>query len=295
MPAYVIVGIAAVALSSPLLLWSALGRDHARRRSVANLRRGLEAGDQGGRSAGADRFSGLGRIGRRLLPSSTVAGLDHLLGQAGRPAGWTVDRLLAVKLVLPVLVGLLGVLYLAAAPGLLPGLVVVALAVLAHLLPELLLTSRARERASRIGMELADLLDQVTIAVEAGLGFDAAIARAGRGRTGPLTEELMRTLQDMQVGQTRRQAYEALADRVGVPDLERFIRSVLQADAFGVPIADVLRAQATEVRLKRRQRAEETAMKIPTKVVFPLMLCILPVLFIVLLGPAVIDIVTSPR
>ena len=133
----------------------------------------------------------------------------------------------------------------------------------------------------------------MTIAVEAGLSFDSAMARAAKNGAGPLAEELARTLQDMQVGRTRRQAYTAMAERVDVPDLRRFVRSVIQADAFGVPVAGVLRMQASEMRLKRRQYAEEKAMQIPVKVVFPLMLCILPVLFIVLLGPAAMDIVAA--
>jgi tight adherence protein C len=119
------------------------------------------------------------------------------------------------------------------------------------------------------------------------------MARAGRNGKGPLAEELVRTLQDIAVGQPRRDAYLALADRTGVQDLRRFIRAVVQADAYGVSIADVLRTQAQEMRLKRRQRAEEKAMQIPVKVIFPLILCILPTLFIVLLGPAVMDIVAT--
>src|SRR4051794_34300013 len=133
----------------------------------------------------------------------------------------------------------------------------------------------------------------MTIAVEAGLGFESAMARAGANGTGPLAEELVRTLQDIAVGQPRREAYLALAERTGVNDLARFIRAVVQADAYGVSIADVLRTQAQEMRLKRRQRAEEKAMQIPVKVIFPLILCILPTLFIVLLGPAVMDIVAA--
>ena len=108
-----------------------------------------------------------------------------------------------------------------------------------------------------------------------------------------LAEELVRTLQDIQVGQSRRQAYEALALRTGVADLRKFVRAIIQADVYGIPIADVLRTQAAEMRMKRRQRAEEKAMQIPVKVIFPLMLCILPVLFIVLLGPAAMDIVAA--
>jgi tight adherence protein C len=133
----------------------------------------------------------------------------------------------------------------------------------------------------------------MTIAVEAGLGFESAMARAGKNGKGPLAEELVRTLQDIAVGQPRRDAYLAMAERAGVQDLGRFIRAVVQADAYGVSIADVLRTQAQEMRLKRRQRAEEKAMQIPVKVIFPLILCILPVLFIVLLGPAVMDIIAT--
>ena len=163
--------------------------------------------------------------------------------------------------------------------------------VVAYFLPELLLYSRGQERQQAIQLELADTLDQMTIAVEAGLGFESAMARAGSNGKGPLAEELVRTLQDIAVGQPRREAYLALAERTGVVDLRRFIRAVVQADAYGVSIADVLRTQAQEMRLKRRQRAEEKAMQIPVKVIFPLILCILPTLFIVLLGPAVMDIV----
>ena len=131
----------------------------------------------------------------------------------------------------------------------------------------------------------------MTIAVEAGLGLRGGDGARRPNGKGPLAEELVRTLQDIAVGQPRRDAYLALAERTGVKDLRRFLRAVVQADAYGVAIADVLRTQAQEMRLKRRQRAEEKAMKIPVKVIFPLMLCILPALFIVLLGPAVMDIV----
>ena len=163
----------------------------------------------------------------------------------------------------------------------------------AYVVPELLLYSRGQERQQAISLELADTLDQMTIAVEAGLGFEAAMSRAGRNGRGPLAEELVRTLQDIAVGQPRREAYLALAERTAVPDLRRFIRAVVQADAYGVSIADVLRTQAAEMRLKRRQRAEEKAMQIPVKVIFPLILCILPTLFIVLLGPAALDIAAA--
>lgn len=151
------------------------------------------------------------------------------------------------------------------------------------------MSSRSQERNDEIQLELADTLDQMTIAVEAGLGFDAAMARAGRNGTGPLAQELIRTLQEIQVGQLRRTAYESLALRTDVPDLRRFVRAIIQADAYGISVADVLRTQAAEMRLKRRQRAEEKAQQVPVKVIFPLLTCILPVLFIVLLGPTAIN------
>ena len=160
--------------------------------------------------------------------------------------------------------------------------------VLAYFVPELLLHSRGQERQQAIAIELADTLDQMTISVEAGLGFEAAMAQTARNGRGALAEEMVRTLQDIAVGQPRRDAYLALAERTQVEDLGRFVRAVLQADAYGVSIADVLRTQAAEMRLKRRQRAEEKAMQIPVKVMFPLVLFILPSLFIVVMGPAVV-------
>ncbi len=131
------------------------------------------------------------------------------------------------------------------------------------------------------------------IAVEAGLGFESAMARAGKNGKGPLAEELVRTLQDMRVGMSRRDAYKALAARTDVPDLRAFVRAVVQADIYGISVSTVLRTQAKEMRTKRRQRAEEKAMQIPVKVLFPLMLFILPVLFIAVLGPTIISVVTN--
>jgi tight adherence protein C len=204
-----------------------------------------------------------------------------------------VQRLVAAKLVLAAVAAGLGLLVVSGgSTPLTVGMAVVATLV-AYFLPELLLYSRGQERQEAITLELPDTLDQMTIAVEAGLGFESAMARAGSNGKGPLAEELVRTLQDIAVGQPRRDAYLALAERTGVQDLRRFIRAVVQADQYGVSIADVLRTQAQEMRLKRRQRAEEKAMQIPVKVIFPLILCILPTLFIVLLGPAVMDIAAA--
>jgi tight adherence protein C len=293
-PAPVLAAAMAVALALPLLGWSLLARPGtAAVQARDNLVRGMDVGDPAGSTTGRTGHGALGRLVAGLTPKGTVARLNRLAGTAGRPAAWPVPKLVAAKLVLSLVAGSLGLLVATTRPSMLTILMATAVTVVTYFLPELLLYSRGQERKQAIALELADTLDQMTIAVEAGLGFESAMARAGTNGKGPLAEELVRTLQDIAVGQPRREAYLALAERTGAPDLRRFIRAVVQADAYGVSIADVLRTQAQEMRLKRRQRAEEKAMQIPVKVIFPLILCILPTLFIVLLGPAVIDIVRA--
>lgn len=269
-----------------------VGPDRARQVAVTNLQRGLLRTDpEADQEAKAEsRRNGLAAIALRLTPGGSIKRIDRLLARAGRPAAWPVERVVIAKPVLAVVAALVGLLVVSENPKPILGLLAVVVFVVAYFVPDLLLHSRGQERSQQIGLELADTLDQMTIAVEAGLGFDAAMDRSGRNGKGPLSEELVRTLQDIQMGRSRRQAYEALASRTDAADLRRFVRSVIQADAYGISIADVLRTQAAEMRLKRRQRAEEKAQQIPVKVIFPLMLCILPVLFIVLLGPVVLHV-----
>ncbi|GAA3521269.1 type II secretion system F family protein [Dietzia aurantiaca] len=269
------------------------GRDTARARTLDNLRSGFDDGYAAAPALDAadDDASGSSvvALARRLTPAGTDRRLERLILRAGRPDGWTIDRLIVLKIAGPLLVVVLGLLLVSTNPAPLLILLMLGTAVVCYFLPELLLKSRSQERNEEIALELADTLDQMTIAVEAGLGFDSAMARAGRNGTGPLAQELIRTLQEIQVGQLRRTAYEQLAQRTDVPDLRRFVRALIQADAYGISVADVLRTQAAELRLKRRQRAEEKAQQVPVKVIFPLLVCILPVLFIVLLGPTVIN------
>jgi tight adherence protein C len=292
----VLVAVCALSLAVALATWAALnGPDKEQRRSVANLKRGLTVvqREDAAAEAGDAPSRGLTVIARRLTPPGTVQRVNKLLARAGRPPGWPLDRVLTAKIVFPLIIASLGMLFVSSSGSTGMLAIVVVAAVVAYFVPELLLHSRGQERSQKIALELADTLDQMTIAVEAGLGFDSAMSRAGKNGTGPLAQELVRTLQDLQVGQSRRQAYEALAERTGVPDLRKFVRAIIQADMYGIAVADVLRTQADEMRLKRRQRAEEKAMQIPVKVIFPLLLFIMPVLFIVLLGPAVIDIVAA--
>ncbi len=274
------------------LVWT--GVDPVRRRAQANLRRGgvtLVAATS--TPASVPRGKSLAALARRTTPDLIVRVLDRQHTLAGRPAAWTLDKLLSLKL-LWVLVGVpVNLMILLSGPSPLLVLIATLVTLVGYFLPELLLNSEGTKRHEKIELELADTLDQMTIAVEAGLGFDSAMARAAQNGKGPLAEELVRTLQDIQMGNSRRQAFESLTTRTTVQDLRRFVRAVIQADAYGVSIAGVLRTQADEMRLKRRQRAEEKAQKIPVKVLAPLMLFILPVIFIVVMGPAAINIVES--
>lgn len=288
MPAAVLLAAAAVALGLAAVAWVLASLVQPERaRSLANLHRGtatavaVEAPSASG--------SALERLARRSTPAPLIAVLERQHARAGRPAAWPVGRLLAAKLLwVPASLLMVFAIVRAAAP---PALVAIALvvAVVVYFLPELLLVSHGQERDQRIQKELADTLDQMMIAVEAGLGFDAAMSRAAANGTGALAEELTRTLQDMRMGRSRREAFEDLARRNQVQDLRRFVRSILQADAYGISVSDVLRTQAQEMRTKRRQRAEQQAQQVPVKVLFPLMLCILPVLFIVVMTPAILQ------
>jgi tight adherence protein C len=227
---------------------------------------------------------------RRIAPRGYLAWLERQHVLAGRPAAWTIDRVVMVKPLAAAAGALLALWWISGDPVPFRVVLGLALIVLCFFVPDLLLMSRGQERQEKIQLALADTLDQMTISVEAGLGFEGAMAKAGTNGEGPLAEEFIRTLQDMSIGRSRKDAYLALGERTTSADLRRFTRSVIQADTYGLAIADVLRVQAAEMRLRRRQHAEEKAMKVPVKVLFPLVFCILPVLFIVLLTPAVIGI-----
>ncbi len=157
-------------------------------------------------------------------------------------------------------------------------------------MPETLLKRRVEDRQKQIEYALPDTIDQITVTVEAGLSFDGAIQRAGEEGNGPLADEFLKVVNDMQIGMTREEALETLLERTDVPSLRGFVLSIRQASRYGLPIARVLRVQANEMREKRRARAEEKAMQIPVKITFPLVFCILPALFLVILGPAGIQI-----
>jgi tight adherence protein C len=226
-----------------------------------------------------------------VMPKGYTGWVQRKIIYAGRAGQWTVGGFLIIRLLAAVIGILIVVAALLLAEGPVLKVVGALFGVLILVMPDVSLSSRADDRQKAIQLALPDTLDQMTIAVEAGLGFEASMAKAAQGSTGPLSEELIRTLQDMSIGRSRSDAYSALLARTSTDDLKRFIRAVQQADRYGIAVADVLRVQAGEMRIKRRQRAEESAMKVPIKVVFPLVFAILPVLFIVLLYPAVIGII----
>ncbi|WP_430332008.1 type II secretion system F family protein [Rhodococcus sp. ACT016] len=288
-PPLVFLAALSVGAALGMLVWLMLGsRDPARGPALRNLQSQLALpSPESGIAPSVSRA----RIVNALSPPGTMARLERLHVLAGRPAAWAPERSAMAKIVLAFGAALLALVGVSLTPSIGQVPLAVAAVVLAYFVPELLLYSRGQERQEAIELALADTLDQMTIAVEAGLGFEAAMVRAARNGTGPLTEELIRTLQDIQMGQTRRSAYLELAARTRAPNLRRFLRAVIQADEYGVAIADVLRTQAGEMRLKRRQRAEEKAMQVPVKVLFPLLTCILPTVFVVILGPAVISMI----
>ncbi len=227
----------------------------------------------------------LRRLAVALSPAGTAAKFTRKLDLAGNPRGWTADRVLAYKGLGLVLAGAAT---LVLAPGAL-GFVYAALAAAAGFFaPDVWLYNTAIKRQDEIRKSLPDALDLLTVCVEAGLGFDAALSQVARNTRGPLAGEFYRVLQEIQIGKSRSESFSALSQRTTVAELHAFVSGLVQADALGIPIANVLREQAKEMRVKRHQRAEESAQKVALKIVFPMMLFIMPALFIVIMGPGAI-------
>jgi tight adherence protein C len=231
------------------------------------------------------------RLAYKLTPSGTAEGFTRRLDLAGNPGSWTAERLMGAKGA-----GLLG--------GALVGFVLSGMglrgllwagvgAVACFFLPDLLLYNTGLKRQEELQRGLADALDMLTVCVQAGQGFDSALLQVAKATTGPVSGEFARVLSEIQIGKSRGDAFSSLADRTSVPEVKTFVSALVQADRLGLPIANVLKEQSVQMRLVRRQRAEEKAQKVPIKILFPMLLCIFPALFVVIIGPGAIRMVDA--
>jgi tight adherence protein C len=268
------VAIAAAILS---LVWGITARPPAAR---ANLMAGLDIQEPTKSHTGLTRSLGQGL--RRFLPSSYLKSMDTMLVQAGHPYRLDLSKFLGFKLVL--FAATLVVSFLVGYP-----LFGVAVALGVFFLPDYWLAAQREARQAAIQNAAADTIDQLTLVVEAGLGFDAALQRVASTNEGPLAVELQRTVDDIRAGVPRDQALRAFADRTRLPDIQRLVTALIQAQKYGVTIAETLRIQSAELRDKRMQGVEEKAAKLATKMIFPTMLCFMPVCIIVLVAPSFIE------
>jgi tight adherence protein C len=232
-------------------------------------------------------------VAQRMTSPRTANKTNRRLIMAGEPAGMRTTEFVAVKLLFAGAALLVGfVLFGVLGSNLVLGLIIaVVLAVLFYVLPEFWLSRRVSRRQHRMVLAMPDTLDLLTISVRAGLGFDGALATVVEKTQGPLAEEFRRALAEIRVGKPRRDALRDMAARADVEPLTNFVGAIIQADTLGVAISQVLQVQSEQLRIERRQRAEEMAAKAPIKMLFPLVGCIFPSMFIVILGPAVILIV----
>ncbi len=234
----------------------------------------------------------LKRFAVRLSPTASLAKLERNLNRAGNPAKWNLERVLALKTTAMIGIGVFGLL-IGARHG--AGVIFFAIggAAAGFMLPNLLIYNIGLKRQEKLQKLLPDAMDMMTVCIEAGLGFDAALAKVARNTKGALAGEFARVLQEMQFGMSRIEALKAMAGRTTVPELRALVSALVQASALGIPVAAVMREQASDMRLKRRQRAEEKAQKVTVKILFPLIFCLLPALFIIVMGPGVLSIMNS--
>lgn len=231
-------------------------------------------------------------IGRRFTPDGYVDKVRDRLVASGNNSPDAVDRFVAVKVIAVAMVPVAVILILGVVgmKGMM-GLIVTALLCAVLIFgPDAILNRRVEERQTEIRQKLADVMDLLVISVEAGLGFEQALDRVVSAVPGPLTQEFGRMLGEVRAGASRAQAMRAMERRCDVPELRSFVLAILQADTFGVSIGRVLRAQADEMRIKRRQMAQERAQKAPVKMMIPMVFCVFPALFVVVIGPAIINI-----
>jgi tight adherence protein C len=231
------------------------------------------------------------RLGRVATSQRAMQWMRRWLNYAGNPQAWSVDRVFELKGLGLLAIGVIGVAFGLAFGGV--GWAVfggVGGAVLGFFVPDMIVYQIGYHRQETIRRNLPDILDTLTVSVEAGLGFDSALTYVVRHGKGPLQGEFARMLQEVQLGLSRTDALRLLSTRTRIIELKAFCAIVVQASELGVPIANVLREQSREMRIRRRQRAEEMAQKVGVKIVFPLVFCIFPMILIIVLGPGVLRI-----
>ncbi|MEJ5254293.1 MAG: type II secretion system F family protein [Acidimicrobiales bacterium] len=239
-------------------------------------------------------LAGLTNLGRRFTPVGYVDSVRKKFIYAGMASADAVDRFLAIRVITVALVPIVFIFVFVWNPLRLEGMtqllafLLLSFALLAG--PDASLSRKVEERQHQLQVTLPDILDLLTISVEAGLGFEQALDRVIGAVPGPLSEEFARMLGETRAGASRAEAMRALEARTNVPEVRSFVLAILQADTFGVSIGRVLRAQAEEMRIKRRQLAQERAQKAPVKMLIPMVFCIFPALFVIVLGPAIINI-----
>lgn len=233
---------------------------------------------------------GMANFVLRLAPKRNMEAIQHKLDLAGRPNNWSPTEFLGVRGLAGILLGVLGFMLLTLAKADLGARLFlgIVLGALGFYLPTAWLGSKIKKRQKEILKALPDALDLLTISVEAGLGFDAALNKVTEKWDNELCREFTRVIAEMRVGKKRRDALRDMANRMEVPDVTSFVAAVVQAEQLGVSIAKVLRIQSEQMRIKRRQRAEELARKAPIKMMIPLVFLIFPAIWIVLMGPAII-------
>ena len=298
-PALLLIGVVCFCAGIFLLLFVLLSR-RSKPRGVAGALSSIEQHYRQDVAASAPQEAGQAaklpdwarNLAVRLSPAGVAGSLQRRLDLAGNPGSWTADRILALKGIAILIGAAIGVLFGVHRPAL--AIVYAAIAgAIGFFLPDILLYNAGIKRQAQILSALPDALDMLTVCVEAGLGFDGALAQVARNTKGPLAEEFARTLQEMQIGLSRAQALRGMVARTTVPELRSFVGALVQASELGIPVARVLREQSSEMRIRRRQRAEERAQKVPVKIMFPLVMCLFPALLVIIIGPGVISIAHS--
>jgi len=240
-------------------------------------------------------FNSVGKVSQRFTPQATLQSTRRKLEMAGNPMRMDPSFFLTLRLILAVVFGgLIFIVFLVTGRNWVQGLALtVVFLLLGFMFPDMWLSSRISRRQKGVFRAMPDALDLLTVCVEAGLGFDAAMSKVQEKWDNELALEFGRVIQEIRLGKLRRDALRDMAERIGVAELTSFVAAVIQSEQLGVSLAKVLRIQSDQMRVRRRQMAEEEAHRAPIKMIFPIALLIFPSILIVLLGPAALLLMSS--